>query len=82
MVAVADVTPKSGGTDHDLDDLFPINLLAELKPGRHNAGANAVFCDAHVEYAKVKVWLEKSERMRQRWNNDHLAHPETWSNNP
>ncbi len=80
MIAMADCTPKSGGEDNDLDDLFPINLLAELAP-RHNLGENAVFCDAHVEHARHAVWLEKSERARQRWNNDHGSHPETWSNN-
>lgn len=82
MVAVIDVKPKSGGADQDLDDIFPINLLAELAPARHNLGANAVFCDVHVEFAKLTRWLEKSDRARQRWNNDNLPHPETWSNNP
>jgi prepilin-type N-terminal cleavage/methylation domain-containing protein/prepilin-type processing-associated H-X9-DG protein len=82
MIAVADVTPKPGGADHDLDDIFPINLLAELAPGRHDFGANAVFCDGHVEFAKLTLWLQKSARGRQRWNNDNQPHPETWSNNP
>jgi prepilin-type processing-associated H-X9-DG protein len=45
---------------------------------RHNLGCNVVFCDAHIEYAKQKKWLEASEPARQRWNNDHLPHPETW----
>ena len=82
MIAVADATPRPGGEDHDLDDLFPINLLMQVIPARHNQGANAVFCDAHVEFAKLSNWLQKSERARQRWNNDHQSHPETWSNNP
>ena len=81
MIAAADCRPKSGGADNDLDDLFPINLLAELGP-RHNNGENIVFCEGHVEYAKHTVWLEKTDRARQRWNNDHQPHPETWSNNP
>ncbi len=81
MLAVADCHPMTGGGDHDLDDLFPVNLLAELAP-RHNLGENAVFCDAHVEFARQNVWLRKSEIFRQRWNNDHQPHPETWSNNP
>jgi prepilin-type N-terminal cleavage/methylation domain-containing protein/prepilin-type processing-associated H-X9-DG protein len=80
MIAVADCKPKSGGTDNDLDDLFPINLLMELAP-RHNQGENVVFCDGHVEFARQKVWLEKAERARKRWNNDNEPHPETWSNN-
>jgi len=80
MIAVADCKPKLGGGDSDLDDLFPINLLAELA-ARHNNGENVVFCDGHVEYAKHLVWLEKSERARKRWNNDNAPHPETWQNN-
>ncbi len=81
MIAAGDCNPKKGGGDNDLDDLFPINLLAELAP-RHNHGENMVFCDVHVEYAKQIVWLRKSEVARQRWNNDHQPHSETWMNNP
>jgi prepilin-type N-terminal cleavage/methylation domain-containing protein/prepilin-type processing-associated H-X9-DG protein len=81
MVAVADCKPKAGGADNDLDDLFPINLLVELAP-RHNLGENSVFCDGHVEYAKHTIWLRRTEPGRQRWNNDHQPHPETWGNNP
>jgi len=80
MISLADCKPKAGGGDNDLDDLFPVNLLAELAP-RHNNGENAVFCDGHVEYAKHQAWLQKSDRGRQRWNFDHNPHPETWSNN-
>ena len=80
MLAVADCKPKQGGEDQDLDDLFPVNLLAELAP-RHNNGENAVFCDGHVEYAKNSVWLQKSDLRRRRWNNDNAPHPETWVNN-
>lgn len=47
----------------------------------HNKGANIVFCDGHAEYGKQKKWLEGSETMRRRWNNDHEPHPETWSTN-
>jgi len=80
MVAVADCKPKLGGGDNDLDDLFPVNLLAELAP-RHNLGENAVFCDDHVEYAKNSVWMQKTDPQRKRWNNDNLPHRETWQNN-
>ena len=82
MIAVTDIKMQAGGRDMDLDDIFPINLPAELGPGRHNLGANCVFCDGHVEYAKLTVWLQKSDRRKQRWNNDHQSHPETWLNNP
>jgi prepilin-type processing-associated H-X9-DG protein/prepilin-type N-terminal cleavage/methylation domain-containing protein len=81
MIAVADALPKPGGADHDLDDLLPVNLLAELATSRHNKGANVVFCDTHVEFAKQKVWLQKTDRARQRFNNDNQPHPETWGNN-
>jgi prepilin-type N-terminal cleavage/methylation domain-containing protein len=81
MIAVADCKPLTREEDNDLDDLFPVNLLAELAP-RHNRGENAVFCDNHVEYARHTIWLTKSALARQRWNNDHLPHPETWGNNP
>jgi prepilin-type processing-associated H-X9-DG protein len=82
MIAVTDVTPKPGGGDHDPDDIFSINLLAELAPGRHNLEANGVFCDGHVDFAKLTLWLQESERARQRWNNDNQPHRETLSNNP
>ncbi|MHB8520945.1 MAG: DUF1559 family PulG-like putative transporter [Limisphaerales bacterium] len=79
MIAVADAKQGSaGGGDMDADDFNPTNLLAELIVPRHNKGANAVFCDAHVEYAKRTVWLEKSDRARRRWNNDNEPHRETW----
>jgi len=81
MVAVADCKPISRQEDNDLDDFFPVNLLAELAP-RHNRGENVVFCDDHVEYAKHIVWLKKTAPQRQKWNNDHQPHEETWSNNP
>ena len=81
MVAVTDGKPRRPGGDMDLDDIYPTNLLADLVP-RHNKGANAVFCDGHIEYAKQIAWLKKTERARQRWNNDNQPHPETWSNNP
>jgi len=80
MIAMADCKPRTGGSDNDLDDLFPINLLVELAP-RHNNGENVVFCDAHVDYGKHTAWLQKSDTSRRRWNNDHAAHPETWVNN-
>lgn len=52
----------------------PIRGLGQI----HNAGANAVFCDGHVEYKKFRQWTEASAPARRRWNNDHEPHPETW----
>jgi prepilin-type N-terminal cleavage/methylation domain-containing protein/prepilin-type processing-associated H-X9-DG protein len=86
MIAMSDYkrTTTTTGGDNDADDVptFPANLLAGLPPPRHNLGDNVVFCDGHVEYAKQTVWLQKTDRARQRWNNDHQSHPETWGNNP
>jgi prepilin-type processing-associated H-X9-DG protein/prepilin-type N-terminal cleavage/methylation domain-containing protein len=78
MVAVCDST---NWTEGDAESLSHTNLLAAIVP-RHNGGANTVFCDAHVEYGKWINWLRKTATARQRWNNDHQPHPETWGNNP
>jgi len=80
MIAVADAQPKSGGSDGDLDDLLPINLLAEMVTPRHDHRDNVVFCDAHVEFAKQTVWLQKTTAARQRFNNDNQPHSESWTN--
>lgn len=78
MIAVTDANLKtSTGGDNDLDDLYPLNLLTALA-ARHNQSANAVFCDVHVEYARQITWLQKIDQARQRWNNDHQPHHETW----
>jgi prepilin-type processing-associated H-X9-DG protein/prepilin-type N-terminal cleavage/methylation domain-containing protein len=45
---------------------------------RHDGGANAVFCDGHVEYGKLKKWIEATPQARRRWNSDHQPHPELW----
>jgi prepilin-type processing-associated H-X9-DG protein len=44
----------------------------------HNAGANVLFCDSHVEYRRSKDWIKATEAARKRWNNDNQPHPETW----
>lgn len=44
----------------------------------HNRGANVVFCDGHVEYAKQSKWVTATDQTRRRWNNDNQPHPETW----
>ena len=86
MIAVIDATDLAGysGRDHDADDYtVPVNLLAELVvTPRHNFGANAVFCDAHVEFGKLTAWMAKTDPARRRWNKDNQSHPETWGNNP
>jgi prepilin-type N-terminal cleavage/methylation domain-containing protein/prepilin-type processing-associated H-X9-DG protein len=81
MIAVLDATSAGVQGDGDADDM-PLNVLAEVLVQRHNNGLNAVFCDAHVEYGKKTAWMQRSDSARQRWNYDHLPHPETWGNNP
>jgi prepilin-type processing-associated H-X9-DG protein len=72
MVAIADFNPPLDGDD-DVDDIK--DLLASLNGSRHNRGANAVFCDAHVEFAKTNVWTAPNDTARRRWNTDHQSHP-------
>jgi prepilin-type N-terminal cleavage/methylation domain-containing protein/prepilin-type processing-associated H-X9-DG protein len=73
MVALMDYNQPQ---DDDGDgDLAPVDLLACLNGSRHDRGANSVFCDAHVEYAKTNAWTARNETARRRWNNDHQAHP-------
>ena len=86
MIAVIDATPTTvdRGGDHDADDItYPLNLLDEVAVApRHNKGANAVFCDGHVEFGKLTAWIKRTDGARRRWNNDNQPHPETWYNNP
>jgi len=86
MIEVIDATATgvNRGGDGDADDItVPVNLLAEaVVTPRHNYGANAVFCDDHVEYGKLTAWLKRTEQARRRWNNDNQPHPETWYINP
>jgi prepilin-type processing-associated H-X9-DG protein len=77
MIAMADYDPRT--TDDDGDgDLHPEFLFTMALTGRHTRGANAVFCDSHVEYAKTNVWKAQTEAARRRWNNDHQPHKEVW----
>jgi prepilin-type N-terminal cleavage/methylation domain-containing protein/prepilin-type processing-associated H-X9-DG protein len=72
MVAIADFNPPRDADD-DLDDIK--DLLASLNGSRHSRGANAVFCDTHVEYAKTNIWTAPNDPARRRWNTDHQSHP-------
>jgi len=70
----------------DLVDHGAAYLSAVAVPGseysgpapRHSGGANALFCDTHVEWKKNSRWNEASGESRQRWNKDHQPHPESW----
>jgi prepilin-type N-terminal cleavage/methylation domain-containing protein/prepilin-type processing-associated H-X9-DG protein len=68
MIATVDYNPM---IDDDNDGDFHADAVYALTfdATRHRGRANAVFCDAHVEYAKSNVW--KSAGWRLRWNYDH-----------
>jgi prepilin-type processing-associated H-X9-DG protein len=52
-----------------------IQLVQYWLANTHNGGANGLFCDGHVEHGKQDRWIEKTDRARRRWNNDHEPHP-------
>ena len=54
--------------------ISPSYLVAD----HHRGGANILFCDSHVEYAKKSTWTNTTDSARRRWNYDNLPHPETW----
>ena len=77
MIAVADFDPLL--TDDDGDrDLHP-EFLFHGVVGRHTGGANVLFCDWHVEYAKTNrmafpTWVCNAGPWGVRWNHDHRPH--------
>jgi prepilin-type processing-associated H-X9-DG protein len=71
MVGTADYNPS---IDNDGDGDHPDCLFSYTLTGRrHNGGANAAFCDAHVEFNRTTLWVAPASRAR--WNNDHQPHP-------
>ena len=58
--------------------ISPINNSVYLPSRRHNEGSNLVFCDSHVEYEKYGTLVEKTEKSREKWNNDNQPHREAW----
>jgi prepilin-type processing-associated H-X9-DG protein len=75
MIAVADYPSL---TNQDGDITGALDHADDVITGRHDHGANVVFCDDHVEFGRTNQWMQASESARQRWNNDHLPHRETW----
>jgi prepilin-type N-terminal cleavage/methylation domain-containing protein/prepilin-type processing-associated H-X9-DG protein len=72
MIAVVDYNPTiddDNDGDYHADAVYALTFDAV----RHRGRASAVFCDAHVEYAKSNVW--KSAGWRLRWNYDHQPNP-------
>lgn len=76
MIAIGDSSEGLLGLLHPHSKLGGHSILTVGT--MHSAGANALFCDGHVEYAKAAKWTDASEPARRRWNNDHEPHPETW----
>jgi prepilin-type N-terminal cleavage/methylation domain-containing protein/prepilin-type processing-associated H-X9-DG protein len=70
MVAIADY---NAAFDDDNDgDFSPDELYTRTLTGeRHSRGANVVFCDAHVEFARTNQWLANTITAQQRWNIEH-----------
>ena len=75
MIAIGDY-PELPNQDGDITGA--VDEPDDLLDNRHDKGANVVFCDGHVEFGKQTNWMKPIDVARQRWNNDHLPHPETW----
>jgi prepilin-type processing-associated H-X9-DG protein len=78
MILIGDISePNSSGmgsNEFEISSPDPIYW-----PGlAHRRGANMVFCDGHVEFAKQTNWIAAVDSARRRWNNDNEPHPQTW----
>lgn len=87
MIAIGDINSAAGriidgpmGPGLMFSGVFQITSpTAEMWPSLiHAGGANMVFCDGHVGYARQTNWIARTETARRRWNYDNLPHPETW----
>jgi prepilin-type N-terminal cleavage/methylation domain-containing protein/prepilin-type processing-associated H-X9-DG protein len=75
MIAITDST-SDGVWD---TATTPSPGATEQWPGkRHNEGANVLFADVHIEFAKQQKLVAPDPQMRQRWNSDHQPHEELW----
>jgi prepilin-type processing-associated H-X9-DG protein/prepilin-type N-terminal cleavage/methylation domain-containing protein len=41
----------------------------------HDHGANMLFCDGHVQYARQSLWLDPGDASKCLWNADGQSHP-------
>jgi prepilin-type processing-associated H-X9-DG protein len=91
MIALGDTTATLPPDTSVLPTVTPADILWWSSPyafpgawggpgvaNWHGGGANILFCDGHVEYAKQSVWMEASTERRRLWNNDNMPHPDTW----
>lgn len=77
MIAMSD-SDGDGSSDGEISfhrfQVYPVK-----PPGtRHKNGANAVFCDGHVEWQKQTKWIELTDAAARRWNNDNQPHRDRW----
>ncbi len=81
MIAIAD-SDGSGLWDGEITFnrvALPGGPRVLFPPGsRHKLGANVVFCDGHVEWARQSKWIEGTDEAARRWNNDHQTHRPLW----
>ena len=49
---------------------------SSLPSNRHSGGANMMFCDGHVEYARQRAWMSEEDSVLRQWNNDNQPHRE------
>lgn len=78
MIFAGDISP---GIIFFRPDLSPFlsRTSVQWHEFRHQAGANSLFCDGHVEHGKkTKLELPIAE-IRRRWNFDNEEHPESWN---
>lgn len=79
MIALGDLQlPPSVAHSVITPSREPIGAFTSVIPSRHAGGANMVFVDSHVEWSKQPRWVDETDHVRSRWNNDHQPHPETW----
>lgn len=90
MIAIGDDTAAT--TNRPLDGwwkgqgwgtfTFTYTRLQPVRPpvvgNVHSDGANMVFLDGHVEWARWTEWVEFSDAAASRWNYDNQPHPEAW----
>jgi prepilin-type processing-associated H-X9-DG protein/prepilin-type N-terminal cleavage/methylation domain-containing protein len=79
MIAIGD-SDGNGSADGEISFFRAVAInLPPIPPGkRHNGGANIVFCDGHVEWAKQFKWIELTDIAARRWMNDNQPHHESW----
>ena len=77
LIAIGDY-PQLDSHPQDGDIAGALDELDDYLADRHGGGANALFCDTHIEYGKQTNWMMAAEPNRLRWNRDHTPHQETW----